>query len=109
MKAKVYDWIKTLEDVPGFVKKVFSQGIEGTIVFSILYPEEYAVDVNIPDENAHNGYEYDNVVLLPDQFVVLKEYKREEPTKTWFFVNLLVSFRCDENEGVAELAKITFP
>ncbi len=82
MKAKVYDWIKTLEDVPGFVKKVIPKGTEGTIVEAYDNPEEYAVDVNIPDENAHNGYEYDNVVLLPDQFVVLKEYKREEPTKT---------------------------
>ncbi len=26
-----------------------------------------------------------------------------------FFVNLLVSFRCDENEGVAELAKKHLP
>ncbi len=84
MKAKVYDWIRTTVDVPGFViKGVIPKGTEGTIIEAYEHPQEgYAVDVNVPNENTSNGYEYDNVVLLPDQFVVLEEYKREEPTKT---------------------------
>ncbi len=81
MKAKVYDWIKTLVEVQGsIIKATIPAGTEGTVVEVYDNPEEYDVDVNVPDEKASSGYEFDNITLLPDQFVVLEEYKREEPS-----------------------------
>ena len=82
MKAKVYDWVKTLMEVPGSITKgMIPAGTEGTIVEAYDNPEEYDVDVNVPDENTSSGYEFDNITLLPDQFAILEEYKGEEPTK----------------------------
>ena len=73
MKAKVNDRIKTTVDVPGFViKGIIPKGTEGIIIEAYNHPiEGYAVDMNVVDENTPNGYTYDNVVLLPGQFVVM--------------------------------------
>jgi hypothetical protein len=75
MKARVDDRIKTTIDVPGFViKGIIPKGTEGIIIEAYNQPTEgYAVDMNVVDENAPNGYTYDNVVLFPDQFVVVEE------------------------------------
>lgn len=76
MKAKVDDRIRTLVDVlTGAVShRIIPVGTEGAIVESYEHPlEGYAVDVAIPDETQISGYSYENVILYPDQFVVLQE------------------------------------
>jgi hypothetical protein len=80
MKAKVDDWIRTTVDVPGFViKGIIPKGTEGTIVEAYSQPTEgYAVNVNVVDKNAPNGYTYDNIVLLPDQLEVVEENQRKK-------------------------------
>jgi hypothetical protein len=75
LKAKVDDRIRTLVDVPGEVLDgIIPAGTEGTIVESYEQPVEgYDVDVALPDETEFTGYSYDNLYLLPEQFVVLDE------------------------------------
>ena len=74
MKAKVDDQIRTLVDVPtGATHRIIPAGTEGGIIESYENPEGYAVDVALPDETQFTGYSYDNVILYPDQFVVVNE------------------------------------
>lgn len=75
MKAKLYDRVRTLVDMPGFIsKRVVPKGTEGTIVEIFEKPEEYAVDVDIPDEKEPTGYAFDNLPLTPEQFEVIGDY-----------------------------------
>lgn len=75
MKAKVDDQIRTLVDVPtGFSHRIIPAGTEGYIIESYEQPlEGYAVDFAIPDKTQFTGYSYDNVILYPNQFVVVNE------------------------------------
>lgn len=74
MKAKVDDQIRTLVDVPtGATHRIIPAGTEGGIIESYENPEGYTVDVAIPDETQFTGYSYDNLYLLPEQFVVMNE------------------------------------
>ena len=74
MKAKVDDRIRTLVDVPGEVSdRVIPARTKGNIIECYENPEGYAVDVAIPDKTESSGYAYDNLYLLPDQFVVMNE------------------------------------
>ena len=84
MKAKVYDWIKTTVDVPGFViKRIIPKGTEGTIIEAYNHPREgYAVDLAIPDDSLVGGFKFDNVILHPDQFTVLDDSSNSESGNT---------------------------
>jgi hypothetical protein len=75
LKAKVDDSIKTLVDVPSeFSDRVIPVGTKGTVIESYeQLVEGYDVDIAIPDETQISGYSYDNVILYPDQFVVVNE------------------------------------
>lgn len=43
----------------------------GTIVECYENPEVYAMDLAIPNERLVGGFEYENVILSPKQFVVV--------------------------------------
>lgn len=73
MKASVYDKIKLLMDVQSeFSDQAFPRGTIGTIVECYEKPKEgYAVDVALPDGNLVGVFDYDNVILYPDQFEII--------------------------------------
>ncbi len=69
MKANIYDAIITLFDVStDFGKRVIPKGTQGTIVECYENPEGYAVDLAIPDDKLVGGFDYENVILTPEQF-----------------------------------------
>lgn len=69
MKAKLYDGIITLVDIQThFGKNIIPKGTQGSIVECYKNPEGYAVDLAIPDETLITGYNYENVILYPEQF-----------------------------------------
>jgi hypothetical protein len=71
MKAKLYDGIITLVDIKAnFGKHLIPKGTQGSIVECYENPEGYAVDLAIPDETLITGYDYENVILYPEQFRV---------------------------------------
>ena len=75
MKAKLYDQIKTLVDLQSeFRDRTIPKGAIGTIVECYTSPEEgYAVDLVIPNSSLVGGSIYDNLILCPDQFVVVTQ------------------------------------
>jgi hypothetical protein len=75
MIAKQGDRIVLIKPVRSeFSDAVYPPGTEGVIVEVYASPEEgYAVDLSIPDDAQPGGYRYDNVVLSPGQFRVIKK------------------------------------
>jgi hypothetical protein len=75
MKASPYDEIRTVVDVQAdFRDRVIPSGTRGVIVEAYDKPVEgYAVDLAIPDDDLVGGYAYENVILFPDQFVVVED------------------------------------
>jgi hypothetical protein len=75
MKAKLYDQVKTLVELPSeFNDHTILSGAIGTIVECYTSPQEaYAVDLKIPNPALVGGSTYENVVLRPDQFIVLSQ------------------------------------
>ncbi|MCC5645080.1 hypothetical protein LC607_19480 [Nostoc sp. CHAB 5824] len=72
MKAKLYDQIKTLAQVqPDFANLMIPKNTLGTIVECYENPEGYAVDIAIPNQKLVGSYEYVNVILTADQFVLV--------------------------------------
>ncbi len=85
MKAGVWDQVRLLVDVPGRAsdREVIPAGTLGAVVEAYASPREgYAVDVAVPDETSLTGYDYDNVLLTPDQFVVVMRYVENEPAES---------------------------
>lgn len=79
MKAKVNDRVRILVDVEAdFSAELIPSGTEGVIVEVYEDPEGYAVDLAIPDDSLAGGYRYENVILRPEQFDVVKEEMTEE-------------------------------
>jgi hypothetical protein len=72
MKAKLYDKIQTLIDIPSdFDEMIIPKDTQGTIVDCYQNPEGYAIDLAIPNSHLLNGFSYENVVLTPEQFTVI--------------------------------------
>jgi hypothetical protein len=72
MKANLYDGIVTLIDISlDLSKKNIPKGMQGTIVECYENPEGYSVDLAIPDSQWVGGFDYENVILTPDQFAVV--------------------------------------
>jgi hypothetical protein len=68
-----FDKIKTTVEVQSdFSQRVIPVGTEGTVVECYENPEGYAVDLALPDEKLVGGFDYENVILQPNQFVVIK-------------------------------------
>ena len=75
VKASTFDKIKTTVEVTsGFSQRIIPAGTEGVVVECYDHPEEgYAVDLTLPDEKLVGGFDYENVLLSSEQFVVIKE------------------------------------
>jgi hypothetical protein len=81
MKANKYDLIRTLVEVQSEFgrKRTMPAGSEGTVVECYTDPVEgYAVDIMIPDDSLVGGFDYENVILFPDQFEVVRRYDRSD-------------------------------
>ncbi len=83
MKAKIYDRIETLVDIQEkFSKRLIPKGTIGTVTEHYERPKEgYGVDLKIKDELAFGGFDYENVLLYPEQFQVINETAEEEHLK----------------------------
>ncbi|MBN3511991.1 hypothetical protein JYB55_24480 [Mycolicibacterium septicum] len=73
MKAQARDTVVLTVDVPSeFRYAILPKGTTGVVIEAYEQPTEgYAADVNIPDESSLSGFQYDNVILYPDQFDVV--------------------------------------
>ncbi len=81
MKAGICSQIKTLVDIPfDFGDRIIPTGTVGTIVECYEHPEGYAVDLAMPSNELVGSFEYENVILQPDQFSVMQEAKSSEST-----------------------------
>jgi hypothetical protein len=73
--AEVRQAVKTVTDVTsGFTGARIPAGTYGVIVEKYNQPEGYAVDLGIPSPDLVGGYEFDNVALEPDEFVVVDRF-----------------------------------
>lgn len=66
------DIVELVVNVPSdFSDGVISKGARGTVVERYEQPKEgYSIDLAIPDDTLVGGFRHENVVLLPEQFVV---------------------------------------
>lgn len=73
-KASLDDLVMLAVDVPSdFSDGMIPRGTCGTVVERYEQPKEgYSIDLAIPDDTLVGGFRYENVVLLPDQFIVLR-------------------------------------
>lgn len=79
MKAKLDDEIETLVDISlDNGNRILPKGLRGTVVECYDEPQEgYAVDLAIPDQSSISGFDYENVILFPEQFeLVVNEEKQ---------------------------------
>ena len=84
MKVKIYDRIETLVDIQEkFSKRLIPKGTIGTVTEYYERPQKaYGVDLKIKDEAAFGGFDYENVLLYPEQFQVVNQTAEEEHLKT---------------------------
>jgi hypothetical protein len=82
MKARVYDVVRLLVDVPAeYRDRVLPRGSVGTVVEAYEHPREgYAVDFAVPDDRLVGGNSWENVMLKPDQFEVVTHYSQADAT-----------------------------
>jgi hypothetical protein len=89
MKPKLYDAISILLDISAdfdHQNRIIPKDTEGTIVECYENPDMYAIDLAIPNERLIGGFEYENVILSPEQFVVVdRELPRVGLRKIEFF------------------------
>jgi hypothetical protein len=72
MKAKINDSIQTLIDITAdFSDLIIVKGTIGAVVECYENPEGYAVDLGIPNPELMGGFSYENVILSPEQFIVI--------------------------------------
>lgn len=73
MKAREWDSVVLTVDVPSeFRDAIIPKGTTGVVIEAYEQPiEGYAVDVSIPDESSLSGFQYDGLILYPDQFDVV--------------------------------------
>lgn len=72
MKAKINDSIQTLIEITAdFSDLIIPKGTVGAIVECYKNPEGYAVDLMIPNPQIIGGFSYENVILAPEQFMVI--------------------------------------
>lgn len=72
MKAKINDSIQTLIDITAdFSDLIIPKGTIGAIVECYPNPEAYAIDLMISSPKVIGGFTYENVILSPEQFIVI--------------------------------------
>ncbi|HEX8109674.1 MAG TPA: hypothetical protein VF516_18210 [Kofleriaceae bacterium] len=74
-KASVEDSVELVVEVPSeFRNEMIPRGTRGTVVERYEHPREgYSIDLAIPDSSLVGGFRYENVVLIPEQFVVIHQ------------------------------------
>ncbi|TVU55157.1 MAG: DUF4926 domain-containing protein [Arthrospira sp. PLM2.Bin9] len=79
MKAKLYDRIETVIEIKAhFGRQIIPKGTVGTVVECYQNPQEsYSVDLTM-------GGEYENLILNPEQFMVMGETSDESNLGTLF-------------------------
>jgi hypothetical protein len=79
-KASVDDVVELVVDVPSeFSDGMIPKGTHGTVVERYEQPREgYSIDLAIPDDTLVGGFRYENVVLLPEQFIVRRSGQFQE-------------------------------
>ena len=78
VKPQIYDEVETSVVVQaGFSERNIPKGTVGTIVECYKNPEGYAVDLALPDEKLVGGFAYENVILEPNQFEVIRADSKE--------------------------------
>lgn len=83
MKANLYDEIKTLVEIQDeFSNQIIPKNTLGTVVECYENPEGYAVDLAIPNANLIGDFEYFNVILHPEQFLLVETSERAVNTIT---------------------------
>ena len=72
-KASIHDRVVLLVDVPcDFSDGMIPKGTQGIVVERYESPKEgYAVDLEVTDDTLTEGFRYENVVLLPEQFEII--------------------------------------
>jgi hypothetical protein len=69
--------IRTTVDIRSEARqRIFPAGTFGVIVERYTEPEGYAVDLGIPSKEFVGGYEWDNLILYPHQFVYVDEFPK---------------------------------
>lgn len=72
MKAKINDSIQNLIDITAdFSDLIIPKGTIGAIVECYHNPEAYAIDLMIFNPKVIGGFTYENVILSPEQFIVI--------------------------------------
>lgn len=71
--------IQTIAEVESdFSDQTIPAGTTGIIVECYDNPEGYAADLAIPDKSLSGEFRYENVILAPEQFVVIRDIQRRE-------------------------------
>jgi hypothetical protein len=74
-KAELMDTVELVVDVRSdFSDAVIPTGTRGTVIERYEMPREgYAVDLLIHDDTLVGGFRYENVVLVPEQFSLVRK------------------------------------
>jgi hypothetical protein len=79
MKAKINDSIQTLKDLTAdFSDLIIVKGTIGAVVECYDNPEGYAVDLAIPNPELIGGFSYENVILAPEDFIVINSQSQSK-------------------------------
>lgn len=79
MKASVADRVETLVNLTSdFSDRIVPAGTQGGVVEVYEEPEGYAVDLAIAAPELAGGNDYENIILKPDQFVVISKANMDE-------------------------------
>ncbi|PZD72897.1 hypothetical protein C1752_03164 [Acaryochloris thomasi RCC1774] len=69
----IHSEVRLLGDIKAdFSDRHIPKGTRGTIVERYDKPDAVAVDLAIPDTGLVGGYRYENVILTPPQFEIIK-------------------------------------
>jgi AbrB-like transcriptional regulator len=78
VKPQIYNKVRTSVGIQAdFSERDIPKGTIGTIVECYENPEGYAVDLAIPDKKLVGGFDYENVILEPNQFEVISVSSKE--------------------------------
>jgi hypothetical protein len=78
VKPQIYNKVRTSVGVQAdFSERDIPKGTVGTIVECYEDPEGYAVDLAIPDQKLVGDFDYENVILEPNQFELISAASKE--------------------------------
>jgi AbrB-like transcriptional regulator len=78
VKPQIYNKVRTSVGVQAdFSERDIPKGTVGTIVECYEDPEGYAVDLAVPDQKLIGDFDYENVILEPNQFELISAASKE--------------------------------